>query len=77
MKLTETLELGHFHAEDVVKEIMEDEEYGELITEVFTPDEVKEYLEKSKEAHPEMDLNEIIEYTKEELVEEAEHFRNR
>jgi len=56
---------------------MQDEEYGELISEVFTPDEVREYLEKAKESHPEMDLNELIEYTKEELAEEAEHFRSR
>lgn len=72
----ETLELGHFHSEDAVEEIKQDERYGELIEETFTDDEIKERLQKLKDEHPEMDLSELVEYTKEDLAEEAEHFRH-
>ena len=70
------LNTGHIHSNDIIERILSDDENGRIINEVFTPNEIKERYESVQERHPNNSVDENIEITKLELLEDAEHFRN-
>lgn len=64
---------GHFHSDEAVEIILADEEVGKKIEDCFTANEVKERFESMKEKNPDLDFDELIEVTKEELSTDADY----
>lgn len=68
---------GHSHGDEAAEIILEDNEVGELIDDVYTKDEVKERFETLQKENPGKSFDELVEFTKEELADEALHMRGR
>ncbi len=66
---------GHIHglSENAAEIILADEHVGEKIDSIYTSNEVAERFERMCEKHPDKNFDEVIELTKSELSEEADH----
>ena len=64
---------GHNHSKDAAQIILEDENVGHIIDDVYTFDEVKERFDSMQKQHPDSSFDELIESTKADLVSDAEH----
>lgn len=67
---------GHIHSDDIVERILSDDENGRTINEVFTPNEIKERFQTIQEKYPNNSIDKNVEIARNELLEDAEHFRN-
>lgn len=66
---------GHIHglSENAAEIILADEHVGEKIDSIYTSNEVAERFERMCEKYPDKNFDEVIELTKNELSEEADH----
>ena len=66
---------GHIHglSENAAEIILADEHVGEKIDSIYTSNEVAERFERMCEKYPDKNFDEVIELTKSELSEEADH----
>ena len=66
---------GHIHglSENAAEIILADEHVGEKIGSIYTSNEVAERFERMCEKYPDKNFDEVIELTKSELSEEADH----
>lgn len=66
---------GHIHglSENAAEIILADERVGEKIDSIYTSNEVAERFDRMCEKYPDKNFDEVVELTKDELAEEAEH----
>lgn len=62
---------GHIHSDEAVDIILEDEQVGGLIAETYNREDIKKHLESNQKDNPDCNFEELIEITKNELVESA------
>lgn len=68
---------GHSHSDEAAELILNDDKLGKIIDDVYTIDEVKERFEDKQRENPDYTFEELVEVTKSELAEEAEHMPGR
>lgn len=64
---------GHNHSDEAASKIIASQDYGTLINDTFTLNEIKERFEDVCERYPETDFDKLVEITKDELAEDARH----
>lgn len=69
-------ETGHIHGEEAAELILADDDFVRTTNDLYSTKDVSERFESIMEKHPNLNRDELIELTKEELVLDAEHMHS-
>ena len=66
-------ETGHIHGEEAAEIILADDEFVNNTNDIYSAKDIAERFESIREKNHGLDRNELIEATKRDLEEDAEH----
>lgn len=64
---------GHIHGEEAAKIILADDDFVQKTNDIFSSNEIANRFESMREKYPNLDRNELIEITKQDLEYDAEY----